>query len=70
MSPSWVSIAALVYAISGQKETDGVQSCAEFLKAWCVAKMGEHYADIHRIQSSSIVQADTEAWEEVEQATN
>jgi hypothetical protein len=63
-SQARVSIAALVYAISGQKELAEFKACADFLKSRGSVKMGEHYAEYTSYyKAQALFQADTEAWE-------
>lgn len=63
-SQARVSIAALVYAISGQKELAEFKACVEFLKSRGSVKMGEHYAEYTSYyKAQALFQADTEAWE-------
>ncbi len=63
-SQARVSIAALVYAISGQKELAEFKACADFLKSRGSVKMGEHYGEYTSYyKAQALFQADTEAWE-------
>ncbi len=63
-SQARVSIAALVYAISGRKELNEFKACAGFLKANEVSKLNDHYGEYTSYyKAQALFQADIEAWE-------
>lgn len=63
-SPARVSIATLVYSISGRKDLKEFKATSSFLKASDANELGDHYGEYTAYyKAQALFQADIEAWE-------
>jgi hypothetical protein len=63
-SPARVSIATLVYSISGRKDLKEFKATSTFLKASDVSETSDHYGEYTAYyKAQALFQADIEAWE-------